>query len=287
MRRHFGERDPHVGAVLGNLAVVYRSLGDYERAAEMARRGLEVDTSVSGPDHPDVGIAWQNLASSTDKLGDVRLALEQIDRAIEIFGQRFPPAHPLRIQAANFRAGFLIELGRLSEARKTLENFAGTEAASLEAKLSLLNGLVILSDIERLDRQLLKSQALAERVLADPAVRGDRRLEADARWAHAYALAMQAKTEEAEAERTRALDIESVVAQGAAFPGVFAHAKYRVCAGDAAGALAILREAVAQGFHDPLILHDPAFASLRESSDFAPIAAAVASRVRPGAAAAP
>ena len=38
LRRHFGERDPHVGAVLGNLAVVYRSLGDYERAADMARQ---------------------------------------------------------------------------------------------------------------------------------------------------------------------------------------------------------------------------------------------------------
>ena len=120
-------------------------------------------------------------------------------------------------------------------------------------------------------------------MLADPAARGDRRLEADARWARAYALAMQAKTEEAEAERMRALDIESAMAQGAAFPGVFADAKYYVCAGDVARALAILREAVAKGFHDPIVLHDPAFASLRERPDFAPIAAAVAPRARPGA----
>ena len=34
LRRHFGERDPHVGSVLGNLAYVYRSLGDYARAFE-------------------------------------------------------------------------------------------------------------------------------------------------------------------------------------------------------------------------------------------------------------
>ena len=122
-------------------------------------------------------------------------------------------------------------------------------------------------------------------MLADPAVRGDRRLEADAHWAHAYALAMQAKTEEAEAERTLALNIESAVAQGVLFPGVFAHAKYHVCAGDAARALAILREAVAKGFHDPIVLNDPTFAALRENPDFAPIAAAVTPRVRPGAAA--
>jgi len=282
LRRHFGERDPHVGAVLGNLAFVYKSLGDYERAFEAAQRGLEVDISVLGPDHPDVGIDWLHLARSSDKLGDRQLALEQMDRAIEIFGKSLPPEHPLRIQAANFRAGFLIELGRLGEARKTFENFPSTETASLETKVALLSGLVILAEIERLEKQLPKSEDLARRVLADPAVRSDQRLEADAYWAHAYALAMQAKKEEAAAERTRALNIESAMAQGAAFPGVFAHAKYHLCSGDTARVLAILREAVAKGFHDPIVLNDPTFASLRENPDFAPIAAAIAPRVRLG-----
>jgi serine/threonine-protein kinase len=285
LRRHFGEQDPHVGSVLANLALVYRNLGDYERAFEMARHGLEIDTSVSGPDHPDVGIDWLNLARIADKLGNERLALEHIDRAIEIFGHRLPPGHPLQIQAANFRAGFLIHLGRLAEARKTLDNFANTKAGGVEVKLSVLNGWVILADIERLEKQFLKSEELARHVLADPAVGSDRRLEADARWAHAYALAMQAKTEEAEAERERALDIESVLAQGTAFPGVFAHAKYHLCAGNAARAVAILREAVAQGFHDPIVLNDPTFASLRDNPDFETIAAALAPRVRPAAAA--
>jgi tetratricopeptide (TPR) repeat protein len=283
LKGHFGERDPHVGAVLGNLAFVYRNLGDYERAFEVARSGLEVDMAVSGPDHPDVGIAWLNLARISDKLGDERLALKQIDRAVEIFGQRFPPGHTLRIQAANFRAGFLIELGRLDEARKTLENVNATEATGVEAKLSLLNGQVILADIERLEKRVMKSRELASRVLADPAVHSDRRLEADARWAHAYALAMQAKTEEAEAEHKRALDIETALAKGAAFPGVFADAKYHLCAADAAQALRILREAVAKGFRDPIVLNDPTFAALRSHPDFAPVAAAVAPRFPPGA----
>jgi eukaryotic-like serine/threonine-protein kinase len=279
LTNHFGERDPHIAAVLGNLAVAYRNLGDYARAVEMARRGLEVDTFVSGADHPDAGIAWFNLAGITDKLGDTQLALEQVDRAIAIFGRHFPASHPRRIQAANVKAGFLTELGRLNDARKMLEPFP-TGQASPEAWLALLTGQVILADIERLDRQFLESQALAERVLADPAVRGNRRLEADARWARAYALATQAKMNDAEPERMRALDLEHAAAQGPVFPGVFADAKYYVCAGNAPRALAILREAVAKGFHDPIVLHDPAFASLRASSDFAPITAAVTPRVR-------
>jgi serine/threonine-protein kinase len=275
---HFGERDPHVGSALANLRLVYCALGDYERAFEREHRALTVDTSVSGPDHPDVGIDVLNLARISDKAGDLRSALEQVDRAREIFGRRFPPGHPMRIRAANCKAEFLIELRRLVEARKTLANLVATDSASADAKLGLLNGRIILAEIERLEGRLPKSEELARGVLADPAVRSDRRIQADARWAHAYALAMQAKTEEAEAERSRALAIESALAQGVAFPGVFADAKYKLCSGDVAAAIATLREAVAKGFRDPAILNDPTFAVLRGSPDFAPLAAAVAPR---------
>jgi len=278
LTNHFGERDPHIAAALGNLAVAYRNLGDYARAFEIARRGLDVDTSVSGPDHPDAAIAWYNLAGITDKLGETSLALEQVDRAIAIFGRHFPPSHPRRLQAANVKAGFLIELGRLDDARRVLEPAAAGQV-SPDARLALLAGQVILADIARLDGRHLESQEIAERVLADPAVRGNRRLEADARWARAYALAVQANPTDAEPERLRALDLEHAVAPGPAFPGVFADAKYSACAGNATRAVAILREAAARGFHDPLVLHDPAFASVRASSEFAPIAAAMTERV--------
>jgi serine/threonine-protein kinase len=280
LRRNFGEQDPHVGSVLGNLAQLYQILGDYPRAFEAAQRGLEVDTTVSGPDHPDVGIAWLNLARISDKLGDQPLAVNQIERASAIFGQRFPPMHPLPLYAAYFKAGFLIELEQLGDARKLLEPLAATQASSVEAKVALFNGWVRLAELERLDGRPLKSRELAERVLADPAARADRRLEADARWTRAYALAKQEQTEEAEAERERALRIESAMAQGPASQGAFADAKYYACAGNETRALAILREAVAKGYHDPIVLHDPAFAALRASADFAPIAAAVTPRVR-------
>lgn len=283
--RRFGERDPHVAAALGNLGLVYCGLGDYPKALETARRALAVDTSVSGSDHPDAGISLLNLARISDKAGDQRSALEEADRASEIFGRRFPSGHPLRIRAANLKAGFLIELRRLAEARATLGNLAVAEGVSADAKVGVLSGRVILADIERLDRRLQKSEELARGVLADPAVHRDRRLEADARWAHAYALAMQAKMEEAEGERKQALAIESALGEGVAFPGVFADAKYRLCAGDVAGSIAILREAAAKGFHDPVVLSDPAFAVLRENPDFAPIAAAVTPRGLPAPAA--
>lgn len=274
LKGHFGEQDPHVGAALANLASVYRSLGDYVRAAEVAQRGLEIDTAVSGPGHPDVGIDWMNLARNTDKLGDTKRALEQIDRAAGILAQRLPPAHPLRIQAANFKATLLVEMGRLKEARQSLEDSTATD--SPDTRKSLLSRLIILAELDRLERQWAKSQVLAERVLADPAIRNDPFLEAEAHWARAYALEMQQKKPEAEVERTRALEIASAAGDGDPFSGVLADAKYFVCAGDDARALAILRAAVAKGLHDPLILHDPALATLRARPDFTPVAAAVA-----------
>jgi serine/threonine-protein kinase len=274
LRKQFGERDPHIAAVLGNLAVAYKNLGDYTRALEFARRGLDVDTSVSGPDHPDAGIAWYNLAGVTDTLGETPLALEQVNRAIAIFERHFPPLHPRRLQAINVKAGFLIELGRLSEARALLQPSTGGHATP-DARLAFLAGQVLLAEIARLERQAPESQELAERVLADPATRANRRLDADARWARAYALAVQGKISDAESERRRALELERAAPEGSLFPGVYAEAKYYACAGDATRAIAILREAAAKGFHDPLVLHDPAFASVRARPDFAPIAATV------------
>jgi len=82
--RHYGEKDPHVGAAYSNLADVYRGLGDYARGAEWALRALDVDTAVSGPDHPDVGVDWMKLARCTDKRGEPLQALQQINKAIEI-----------------------------------------------------------------------------------------------------------------------------------------------------------------------------------------------------------
>jgi tetratricopeptide (TPR) repeat protein len=276
MMQQFGEQDPHVGILLGNLGNVYRSLGEYARALEFQQRGLDIDISVSGAGHRDVGIDWMDLARTTDKLGDVSLAVERVDKAIEIFKERLPAAHPLRIQAANTRAGFLIELGRLDEAHKMLGEFAPTATDNVETRRSILNGVVMLADIERLEKNFSTSQALAERVLADPAILGDPFLESDARWARAYALVMQNKTQDALAERERALKLETSGVQGPTFPGVFAEAKYYVCAGDSSRAIAILRAAVAEGFRDPFVLRDPAFASFRERAEFAPIAAALA-----------
>jgi tetratricopeptide (TPR) repeat protein len=233
-----------------------------------------------------VGIDWLKLARCSGKGGDLRLALRQIDHAIEIFDQALRPNHPTRIQAANYKAEFLIELDRRDEARRLLDSFTGIETPGLDTQRSLLAGQVILAEIEGLDGQWPKSQALAEHILADPAIHGDRLLEGSARWARACALAMQNEKAEAGRERTRALEIEMSGAEQMPFPGVFALAKSYACAGESARALATLRAAAAKGFDDPSVMHDPAFAAVRQLPDFAAIAAAIGPRALPASPAA-
>ena len=273
--QNFGAQDPHVGAVYAGLAEVYCQLGSYTHGVELAQRALEVDVAVSGAEHPDVGSDWLKLSRCTDKLGNPAQALQQIDKAIGIFEKALPPAHPSRILAANYKAGFLIELGRRDEARRLLDSFRGVEVIGLETKRGLLGGQVILAELERLDGRGAQSQAIAERVLADPAMRGDRFLEVSARWARTCALATQRQTAAAELERSRALEMERSSGAETPFPGVVELARSYACAGDSARALATLRGAAAKGFSDPSILHDPAFAALADQPDFASLAAAI------------
>jgi eukaryotic-like serine/threonine-protein kinase len=276
IKQHYGERDPHVGTVLSNLSAVYRSLGDYAGAAHLAQQALLVHQAVSDPDHPDVGLDLQVLALSTDKLGNTRLALDQMDRALAILERRLPSGHPYTLAAANDKAALLIELGRFDEARKTLEDRVTTKSGGIDTRRAVLNGLVLLSEIERLENRGPQAEALANGVLADAAVQGDRFLETDARWARADALAVQGKRDLAEAERQHALALEATSAQQPNFPGALSRVKYHVCAGEEDQALAILRQAIDQGLRDPIVLHDPAFAPLRKRVEFAAIASAIA-----------
>ena len=86
---------------------------------EMARRGLEVDTAVSGPDHPDVGIALLNLARITTSWAISGWRSNRVDRAIEIFNRRFPPGASTAHSCRQFQGGIS---DRARTARRSAEH---------------------------------------------------------------------------------------------------------------------------------------------------------------------
>lgn len=61
-----GKDHPTVGAILGNIGVVYQSQGNCGKALPALQRAAEIDANVYGPEHP----------LALDRLRDVATALE-------------------------------------------------------------------------------------------------------------------------------------------------------------------------------------------------------------------
>jgi len=270
---HHGERDPRVAGILGNLALAERELGNTRRALELHSRDLELSTQALGPDHPAVGTIWLNLARSTQRLGDYATALDQVERAMAIFRKHFRAEHALILTSQNSRALYMDRLKRTDAAEGLLKGQLELTPESTEGRTALLVSRLQLADIERRANRRDQALALARAVLDDPLTGNDPKLQADAHWARACALAVQAPDEAALA-RTRARQVQEADPQATAHGRLYAEARDAACGGDQEGALRFLQQAVASGFADPVVLDDPVFDTLRDVPAFEALASA-------------
>ena len=70
------------GAVLGNLGLAYRSLGEYHKAIEYQERALKISEEIG--DRQGQGIRLGNLGIAYRSLGEYRKAIEYRERALKI-----------------------------------------------------------------------------------------------------------------------------------------------------------------------------------------------------------
>jgi non-specific serine/threonine protein kinase/serine/threonine-protein kinase len=280
--KHFGDDDPRLAVVLGNLSLAHRNLGNYERALELIRRDHEISLKTLGPDHPGVATVLLTTARILEKCREPGEALDYVERAQAILERRFQPSHGLRMTAENSRAQYLMRLGREREARAVVNELLAMAPESAEGQATRLHSRAILSELDRRSGQLAGALRNARQVIEDPLVKNFPDTLADAHWLAAYALAGQAKTgsarpEEADAARLAAMEKQSKALR----PGSasFLQAKYYACAGDWERSLGLLQEAIKLGFRDSVLLDDPAFAPLSGRPEFASLATVV--RIRP------
>ena len=85
---------PDVATTLNNLAVLYRNMGDYEKALPLYQRDLEISEKVLGPQHPSVATTLNNFAGLYYQMGDYEKALPLYQRALEILKNKLGSAHP-------------------------------------------------------------------------------------------------------------------------------------------------------------------------------------------------
>ena len=100
-----------MGKSYNNIAGVYDSLGDYEKAPEYYNKALQIDLKALGPDHPDVGTIYNNIGAIYDSLGDYEKALEYMKKALEIHLKALGPDHPDVGTSYNNIAGVYNHLG--------------------------------------------------------------------------------------------------------------------------------------------------------------------------------
>lgn len=77
-----------------NIGIVYRKLGDYDKALEYHNKALEIQKAVFGENHPYTASSYVNIGAVYGNLGDNDKALEYNFKALEIFkavlGEKYP-----------------------------------------------------------------------------------------------------------------------------------------------------------------------------------------------------
>jgi CHAT domain-containing protein/Tfp pilus assembly protein PilF len=175
-KRILGERHLEYATGLGNLALMYRSVGDYERAEVLFQQALEIDRVALGDvAHPDYAIDLNNLASLYLVTGKYAQAEPLYREALDIRKQLFGEQHPAFAQSLNNLGGLYFEMGDYARAepafRQVLEidkKIYGEQSAEYAAGLNNLGLLYeVTGDIARAEPMLREVVELRREILGE------------------------------------------------------------------------------------------------------------------------
>jgi tetratricopeptide (TPR) repeat protein len=150
-------KQSEVATMLNNLALLYRQMGNYEKALPLYQRALEKYEKVLGPEHPDVATTLDNLALLYESMGNYEKALPLYQRAFDIREQFLGSQHPDVAITLNNLAGLYRHMGNYKKAlllyQKDLEiseMALGPEHPDVATTLNNLAGLYLqMGDYEK------------------------------------------------------------------------------------------------------------------------------------------
>ena len=166
------DRYPSTASSLNNLAELYRTIGQYERALPLYESALEIRRSELGDRHPDTAQGLNNLAALYSSMGQYERALPLYESSLEISRSELGDRHPSTATSLNNLAVLYYNTDRLpeavtmmSEAVKIREQSLGTKHPdTIEGKKSLASFEKKLKDTEalktRFDAALKKQNTL-------------------------------------------------------------------------------------------------------------------------------
>lgn len=91
--RRCGANRALIGTAENNLGALYFWTGDYAKATEWLKTGLQTRIQALGDNHADVANSLLDLGATEFKLGDINAAEEHVSKSVEIRKEKFGAKH--------------------------------------------------------------------------------------------------------------------------------------------------------------------------------------------------
>jgi CHAT domain-containing protein len=118
LAEHAETVNPQWETVENNAGGIYITLGDYARAVEHLRKGLDLSIKLNGPDSLSQSAELANLAYVEMCLGEGSEALKYYARARDLYARRYGPGHS---ETANLESGYGYALTMLGNNKLAVE----------------------------------------------------------------------------------------------------------------------------------------------------------------------
>lgn len=93
--------DPAMVSTIAQMALVYESIGNFDKMVGMTQRALMVTQAAYGDDHPNTGMRHINLGVDLRAAGDLQNAMREYERGIDILTKTRGESHPHTLMATN------------------------------------------------------------------------------------------------------------------------------------------------------------------------------------------
>ncbi|MTI88290.1 MAG: tetratricopeptide repeat protein [Balneolaceae bacterium] len=118
---------PELNTVKYNLALIYKTLGNYEQARNLLEGALETEIEHFGESHPAVAAIRYNLAEILQEVGAHEQARDLLEDALKVDIECFGENHP-DVAAKKYKLAIVYQkLNNYEQARKLLESALKTD----------------------------------------------------------------------------------------------------------------------------------------------------------------
>ncbi|AKB58701.1 hypothetical protein MSBR2_2185 [Methanosarcina barkeri 227] len=148
LEAELGPQHPNVATTLNNLALLYKSTGEYEKALPLFQMALAIREKILDPQNPDIASTLNDLAELYRMMGRYDKAFPLYQKIFDIYEQMLSPQNPEVAMALNDLALLYSEMGNYDKAlslyQRTLEIVEKVMGSQHQYVATVLDNLALL-----------------------------------------------------------------------------------------------------------------------------------------------